>query len=101
MPASGARASVSRSANDAVPLPSESMAAPIGSRSADNSVTRRSRPIDRGAELVAFLGQGGQQRSQVVDQLLDTWLLSANAFVNDEVCANMESEWRALTLQDS
>ena len=71
VPASGGRAWVSRSAIEAVPLSSASMAAPIGSRSSDRPVISCSKLVDGAGELVAVFGQGGDDGVEVVDQLLD------------------------------
>ncbi len=61
----------SRSASDAVPLSSDSMAVPIGSRSSESPWTSLLEPVDRTREVGAVFGQGVQHGSQVVDQLLD------------------------------
>ena len=70
MPASGGRACVSRSASEAVPLSSESIAAPIGSRSSDSPVISCCESVDRAGELVAVFGQRADHGVEVVDQLL-------------------------------
>ena len=57
VPASGGRASVNSSVKDAVPLLSASIAVPIGSRSPDNSVTRRSIRSTTAVKLFPLLGQ--------------------------------------------
>ena len=55
---SGGRASVSRSASDAVPLSNDSIASPIGSRSCRQAGDEPFEAVDRAGELVAVLGEG-------------------------------------------
>ena len=74
------------------------MASPIGSRSVDKPLTSRSSRSIAPEKVVAVLGQRIQQCSQVVDQLLDDLVLSANAFENDDVFEN--SDYWTLALQD-
>ena len=69
-----------------------SMAVPIGSRSCRQAVDQLLEPVDRAGELVAVLGQRVERRccrSSINCSI--TWLLSASAFVNDDVLDNSDS----------
>ena len=69
--ANGRRARPSRSASEAVPLSSDVMASPIGSRSFEKPRDQSLEPVDRTGNWSPSFGQRIQQCSQVVDQLLD------------------------------
>jgi hypothetical protein len=91
VPASGGRASVSRSANEAVPALNASIASPIGSRSLASPVTRSS---SLSIEADRLPSSSDSVRSTVRRLSTACWmtaLRSASAFVNDEVLVNSDS----------
>ena len=91
VPSSGGRARSSRSVSEAVPLSSEVIASPIGSRSCRQAGTSFFEFVDRVGELVAVVGERLNDVLRLSISFSITWLLSANAFENDDVLENSDS----------
>src|SRR6185312_6248609 len=100
VPLSGGRASVSRSATDAVPLFSESMAVPIGSLSAASAVTNVSSLAIVAENLSPSLVRVASSVRRLSISAWMVWLCSASAVVNPEVLENRDCSAPPLPLKD-